>query len=117
MSWIRNTIVILISLGLMSCSWATRDKILAGSFIVSKAIDMTQTWEIMDDSNDFYEINPLLNSLSREEAMWVMGGTGLVILGGAHFFEEWRTPILITGNAISWGFVIRNDQIGVNVSW
>ena len=55
---------------------------------------MAQTYEIKDDSNDFYEINPGLREVSRDQAMAIMVLVNGGVLVAADLLPEYRTAIL-----------------------
>ncbi|MFX0194562.1 MAG: hypothetical protein ACFFCW_00445 [Candidatus Hodarchaeota archaeon] len=110
-------ITLLLCVNLCGCfsDWKPHQKILAVTYTTANIIDILQTKEIKRDNNGFKECNPVLDSLSRDEATAVQIGMNLAILGIADYFPKIRTPLLIGGNALSWGCVINNHQIGVRI--
>ena len=90
-------LAIVLALLLTSCGmrhWSNADLTLAGLGVAANGIDMAQTYEIKDDSNNFYEINPGLREVSRDQAMAIMVLVNGGVLVAADLLPKWRTGIL-----------------------
>lgn len=110
-------LVLVLCIILTGCSWKPLDRNLLIAYTAGNVIDILQTRTIKNDNNNFHEIHPILNSLSRDQATGFMIGTNVGLYFLSDYMEEWRTFILSGGNVLKWGLVIRNDSINVEMGW
>ena len=109
-------LAIVLALSLTSCGmrhWSKADLALASLGVAANGVDMAQTRVIKDDSNGFYEFNPYLNQVSRDQAMAIMVLVNGGILVAVHCLPEWRTAILGTYFGSKIILDVHNYGIGV----
>ena len=93
----RLLLAIVLAISLTGCGmrhWSKADLALAGLGVMANGVDMAQTWVIKDDANGFYEFNPGLREVSRDQAMGIMVLVNGGILVAADLLPEWRSAIL-----------------------
>ena len=109
-------LILILCLFLTNCTWSMQDKALFSAYTVGNIIDIGQTRAVLSD-DEYYEINPLLDGLNKDQATAVMLGTNLGLYFLSDYFEEWRTYILLGAVGVKWGLVIHNNKIGVEMEW
>ena len=109
MKWILYSLIML-SIG--GCSWSKNHKIMMGMYVTAHAVDIMQTREILSDER-YYELNPVLSGLNRDQATGVMMLDTLLLAGLANEFPKYRTWIIGIPMSLALACVFNNWKIGV----
>jgi hypothetical protein len=112
---VKKLLVILSMLLCVSCvtDWNRRDQILLGSYSAMHMVDIKQTREILS-SPDYYEMNPILDGLTPNQATAVMLGSTVAFYFILDWLsEDWRTPVLLGANMLKFGLIQHNYSIGL----
>ena len=86
---------------------------------VTSALDMLQTFEIVEHGDIFYETNPILGDHPNKNE--VLGY--FLVRGYAHYWvtthiaEEWRWPWLLITNFVNYNVLESNHSLGVRISF
>ena len=104
-----KTLPIIFILIISGCaSWSTHDKMLAVASFGASYADYHTTRDILD--NGGYEMNPLIGKHpSNEKLAAYMLTTQLITIAIAHFWEDYRTEILMGKTFINTGCAVHNN--------
>ncbi len=106
--------------GVCADPWSRADLALAGTFTLSRAIDLGQTLYIAKRPEEFRERNTLLLSEhpSPEQVVAVFAGTTAVVLAVAHILPvKARRGWLAGATVVSVGVVVHNAAIGARIDF
>jgi len=110
MKWVLCMIMAMLIFS--GCGWGKSHQIMMGTYIIAHAVDIMQTREILSDER-FYELNPVLSGLNRDQATGVMILDTLLVAGLANEFPKYRTWIIGIPMSLALACVFNNWKIGV----